>query len=81
MEQVYDLIESGDVSVSQVADYFDYDYEEVRAAQDAIAAQRAATGYVPPAPVIPTAGTIDLQDLQDADDAIFASMRLSLIHI
>lgn len=74
VEQVYDLIESGDVSVSQVADYFDYDYEEVRAAQDAIAAQRAATGYVPPAPVIPTAGTIDLQDLQDADDAIFAGM-------
>lgn len=74
VEQVYDLIESGDVSVSQVADYFNYDYEEVRAAQDAIAAQRAATGYVPPAPVIPTAGTIDLQDLQDADDAMFAGM-------
>lgn len=74
VEQVYDLIENEDVSVSQVADYFGYDYEEVRAAQDAIAAQRAATGYVPPAPVIPTAGTIDLQDLQDADDAIFAGM-------
>tara|TARA_Y100001963_G_C6778905_1_gene448830 strand:- start:1196 stop:3067 length:1872 start_codon:yes stop_codon:yes gene_type:complete len=74
VEQVYDLIEAGDVSVSQVADHFGYDYEEVRAAQDAIRAQREATGYVPPAPVIATAGTIDLQDLQDADDAIFAGM-------
>ena len=77
VEQVYDLIESGDVSVSQVADYFGYDYEEVRAAQDAIAAQRAATGYVPPAPVIPAVGAIDPQVLADQQAADLAGMSLA----
>jgi len=77
VEQVYDLIESGDVSVSQVADYFGYDYEEVRAAQDAIAAQRAATGYVPPAPVIPDVGAIDPQVLADQQAADLAGMSLA----
>jgi len=77
VEQVYDLIESGDVSVSQVADYFGYDYEDVRAAQDAIRAQREATGYVPPAPVIPDVGAIDPQALADQQAADLAGMSLA----
>lgn len=77
VEQVYDLIESGDVNVSQVADYFGYDYEDVRAAQDAIRAQREATGYVPPAPVIPDVGAIDPQALADQQAADLAGMSLA----
>ena len=77
VEQVYDLIEAGDVTVSQVADYFGYDYEDVRAAQDAIRAQREATGYVPPAPVIPDVGAIDPQALADQQAADLAGMSLA----
>ena len=77
VEQVYDLIESGDVTVSQVADHFGYDYEEVRAAQDAIRAQREATGYVPPAPVTPDVGAIDPQALADQQAADLAGMSLA----
>ena len=77
VEQVYDLIENKDVSVSQVADYFGYDYEEVRAAQDAIRAQREATGYVPPAPVTPDVGAIDPQVLADQQAADLAGMSLA----
>ena len=77
VEQVYDLIESGDVTVSQVADHFGYDYEEVRAAQDAIRAQREATGYVPPAPVTPDVGAIDPQVLADQQAADLAGMSLA----
>ena len=77
VEQVYDLIEAGDVSVSQVADHFGYDYEDVRAAQDAIRAQREATGYVPPTPVIPDVGAIDPQALADQQAADLAGMSLA----
>jgi len=78
VDAVYDAIESGQVTVTDVANHYGFTYEEVRAAQDAVTAQRAATGYTPPAPVaapvIPTAGTIDRQDLMYGDDSIFAGM-------
>ena len=76
-DAVYDAIESGQVTVTDVANHYGFTYEEVRAAQDAITAQRAAAPAAAPAvaaPVIPTAGTIDRQDLMYGDDSIFAGM-------
>lgn len=79
-DAVYDAIESGQVTVTDVANHYGFTYEEVRAAQDAMAAQRAATGYTPPAPepaTVPAMGNIDPQELADQIAADLAGMSFA----
>jgi len=79
-DAVYDAIESGQVTVTDVANHYGFTYEEVRAAQDAITAQRAATGYTPPAPApatVPAMGNIDPQELADQIAADLAGMSFA----
>ena len=79
-DAVYDAIESGQVTVTDVANHYGFTYEEVRAAQDAITAQRAATGYTPPAPepvTAPVMGDIDPQELADQIAADLAGMSFA----